>query len=62
MIWREQISTTIEGNAIYFNQIGMLNAVLKWGHDFRPDYKFLGALKGMFPEVRMDLNILKGRL
>jgi len=23
----------------------------KWGHDFRPDYKFLGAMKGMFPEV-----------
>lgn len=23
----------------------------QWGHDFRPDYKFLGALKGMFPDV-----------
>jgi len=23
----------------------------QWGHDFRPDYKFLGAMKGMFPEV-----------
>ncbi|KAJ6645586.1 ATP-dependent DNA helicase Q1 [Pseudolycoriella hygida] len=23
----------------------------QWGHDFRPDYKFLGALKQMFPEV-----------
>lgn len=23
----------------------------QWGHDFRPDYKFLGNLKSMFPEV-----------
>ncbi|XP_021932039.1 ATP-dependent DNA helicase Q1-like isoform X2 [Zootermopsis nevadensis] len=23
----------------------------QWGHDFRPDYKFLGVLKGMFPDV-----------
>ncbi|PNF25033.1 ATP-dependent DNA helicase Q1 [Cryptotermes secundus] len=23
----------------------------QWGHDFRPDYKFLGILKGMFPDV-----------
>lgn len=22
-----------------------------WGHDFRPDYKFLGNLKTMFPNV-----------
>ena len=26
----------------------------KWGHDFRPDYKFLGAMKGMFPEVSLN--------
>ncbi|XP_013169523.1 PREDICTED: ATP-dependent DNA helicase Q1-like [Papilio xuthus] len=23
----------------------------QWGHDFRPDYKFLGILSGMFPNV-----------
>ncbi|XP_054282691.1 ATP-dependent DNA helicase Q1-like [Macrosteles quadrilineatus] len=23
----------------------------QWGHDFRPDYKFLGVLKSMFPDV-----------
>lgn len=23
----------------------------QWGHDFRPDYKFLGAMKNMFPDV-----------
>ncbi len=23
----------------------------QWGHDFRPDYKFLGAMKGLFPKV-----------
>ncbi|XP_043202639.1 ATP-dependent DNA helicase Q1-like [Amphibalanus amphitrite] len=23
----------------------------QWGHDFRPDYKFLGIMKGMFPGV-----------
>lgn len=23
----------------------------QWGHDFRPDYKFLGILKSMFPDV-----------
>lgn len=23
----------------------------QWGHDFRPDYKFLGAMKTMFPDV-----------
>lgn len=23
----------------------------QWGHDFRPDYKFLGTLKTMFPDV-----------
>ena len=22
-----------------------------WGHDFRPDYKFLGVLKRQFPKV-----------
>ncbi|KAJ9586228.1 hypothetical protein L9F63_020137 [Diploptera punctata] len=25
----------------------------QWGHDFRPDYKFLGVLKAMFPDVPM---------
>lgn len=23
----------------------------QWGHDFRPDYKFLGTLKNMFPDI-----------
>ena len=23
----------------------------QWGHDFRPDYKFLGAMRTMFPDV-----------
>lgn len=23
----------------------------QWGHDFRPDYKFLGTLKTLFPDV-----------
>lgn len=23
----------------------------QWGHDFRPDYKYLGTLKTIFPEV-----------
>jgi len=23
----------------------------QWGHDFRPDYKFLGAMRAMFPDV-----------
>ena len=23
----------------------------QWGHDFRPDYKFLGVMKSLFPEV-----------
>lgn len=23
----------------------------QWGHDFRPDYKFLGVLKPMFPDI-----------
>ena len=22
-----------------------------WGHDFRPDYKFLGVMKSLFPSV-----------
>ena len=33
----------------------------KWGHDFRPDYKFLGAMKGMFPEVSLNEKKTKGR-
>lgn len=23
----------------------------QWGHDFRPDYKYLGTLKTMFPDI-----------
>merc|ERR1719410_1825343 len=23
----------------------------QWGHDFRPDYKFLGAMRTMFPNI-----------
>ena len=23
----------------------------QWGHDFRPDYKFLGAMRAMFPDI-----------
>ena len=23
----------------------------QWGHDFRPDYKYLGVLKTLFPRV-----------
>ena len=23
----------------------------QWGHDFRPDYKFLGVMKNLFPDV-----------
>ena len=23
----------------------------QWGHDFRPDYKFLGVMKNLFPKV-----------
>ncbi|EFN84347.1 ATP-dependent DNA helicase Q1 [Harpegnathos saltator] len=25
----------------------------QWGHDFRPDYKFLGVLKSMFPSISL---------
>ena len=38
------------------NQLAMIavdevHCCSQWGHDFRPDYKFLGTLKTMFPEI-----------
>ena len=26
----------------------------QWGHDFRPDYKYLGVLKQLFPKVHIE--------
>uniref|UniRef100_A0A182K6V6 ATP-dependent DNA helicase n=1 Tax=Anopheles christyi TaxID=43041 RepID=A0A182K6V6_9DIPT len=31
--------------------IGKCEVQIKWGHDFRPDYKFLNVLKEMFPKA-----------
>jgi ATP-dependent DNA helicase Q1 len=28
-----------------------VHCISQWGHDFRPDYKFLGILKRQFPGV-----------
>lgn len=28
-----------------------MHCISQWGHDFRPDYKFLGILKRQFPGV-----------
>jgi len=31
--------------------IDEIHCCSQWGHDFRPDYKFLGAMRAMFPDV-----------
>jgi ATP-dependent DNA helicase Q1 len=31
--------------------IDEIHCVSAWGHDFRPDYKYLGVLKNIFPDV-----------
>lgn len=37
-------------NLAYF-AIDEVHCCSQWGHDFRPDYKFLGILKSMFPGI-----------
>lgn len=36
----------------------LVHCISQFGNDFRPDYKFVGALKTMFPEVRTGQNMI----
>ena len=36
-----------------FNQLAVdeVHCCSQWGHDFRPDYKYLGVMRNLFPKV-----------
>ncbi len=46
---RIRIRNTAGDNQLIFAD--EVHCCSQWGHDFRPDYKFLGAMKSMFPDV-----------
>lgn len=46
-----KLEKTFEGGRLVRIVIDEIHCTSQWGHDFRPDYKFLGILKRQFPGV-----------
>ena len=46
-----KLQKAFEMNRLNRFAIDEVHCCSQWGHDFRPDYKFLGILKSMFPGV-----------
>lgn len=49
--FRTALQKSYFAKKLNFIAIDEVHCCSQWGHDFRPDYKFLGSLKQMYPDV-----------
>lgn len=49
--FRTALQKSYFSKKLHLIAIDEVHCCSQWGHDFRPDYKFLGTLRSLFPDV-----------
>mgnify|MGYP006285388595 CR=1 FL=1 len=49
----ERFAHVLRGGDVSFIAVDEVHCVSMWGHDFRPEYRKLGALKNHFPDIAL---------
>jgi len=49
----DRFANVLRGGDISFIAVDEVHCVSMWGHDFRPEYRKLGALKDVFPDIAL---------
>ncbi len=49
----DRFAHMLRGGDVSFIAVDEVHCVSMWGHDFRPEYRKLGALKDLFPEIAL---------
>jgi len=52
-IMSDRFAHVVRGGHVSFIAVDEVHCVSMWGHDFRPEYRKLGALKDLFPGVAL---------